>query len=246
MEGTEALRRMIGRAKRLVFFGGAGVSTASGIPDFRSAGGLNDAGPDGLTAETALSRTFLYLQPEAFFAYYRRHMLHPDAKPNAAHRYLAALEKTDVLRAVVTQNVDGLHRAAGSRRLYELHGNVNENVCMECGARYPADVILRAEGIPRCACGGVIRPEIVLYGEPLPPFVVIGARREIAGADVMIVAGTSLSVEPAASLIDGFRGRDLAVIDPAPTPADRNASLVIRGDVSAVFAGLMDGKGRGA
>lgn len=238
MEGTEALRRMIGRAKRLVFFGGAGVSTASGIPDFRSEGGLNRAEPGGLSAETALSKSFLYLQPEAFFAYYRRRMLHPLAKPNAAHRYLVELERADVLRAVVTQNVDGLHRMAGSRRLYELHGNVNENFCMECGARFPADAILRAEGIPRCPCGGVIRPEIVLYGEPPEPFVMIGARREIANADVMIIAGTSLSVEPAASLRDGFSGRDLAVINMEPTPADRDASLVIRGDVSAVFAEL--------
>ena len=139
----------------------------------------------------------------------------------------------------MTQNVDGLHRAAGSRRLYELHGNVNENYCMECGARFPADAVLRAEGIPRCPCGGVIRPEITLYGEPPEPFVMICARREIANAYMMIVAGTSLSVEPAASLIDGFRGRDLAVINLTPTPADRNASAVIRADVSAVFAELV-------
>ena len=236
----QGLRRIIGQAKRLVFFGGAGVSTASGIPDFRSPKGLNVGADGGLTAETALSRSFLYLQPEAFFAYYRRHMLYPDAKPNAAHRYLAELEKRDILRGIVTQNVDGLHRQAGNRRVYELHGNVYENTCTECGATYPMEAILRAEGIPRCACGGVIRPGIVLYGEPLPPFVLIGSRREIASADTLIIAGTSLAVEPAASLIDGFGGRDLVVINLEPTPADARASLVIRDDVARVFEQLAE------
>ena len=239
-----ALARIVGRSRRLVFFGGAGVSTASGIPDFRSPSGLNAEDADGLTAETVLSKTFFYLQPEAFFAWYRRHMLFPDAKPNDAHRYLFELEKRDVLRGIVTQNVDGLHRLAGNRRVYELHGSTAENTCLECGASYPAEAVLRAEGIPRCSCGGVIRPGIVLYGEPLPPFVLIGARREIAGADTLIVAGTSLSVEPAASLLGGFGGRDLVVINRAPTPADGAASLVIRGDVSAVFGSLMRDEGQ--
>ena len=231
----QGLRRIIGQAKRLVFFGGAGVSTASGIPDFRSPAGLNAGADGGLTAETALSRSFLYLQPEAFFAYYRRHLLYPDAKPNAAHRYLFELEKRDILQGIVTQNVDGLHRQAGNRRVYELHGSVYENTCLECGASYPMEAVLRTEGIPRCACGGVIRPGIVLYGEPLPPFVLIGARREIASADTLIIAGTSLAVEPAASLIDGFSGREMVVINLEPTPADARASLLIRDDVARVF-----------
>ena len=181
----QGLRRIIGQAKRLVFFGGAGVSTASGIPDFRSPAGLNAGADGGLTAETALSRSFLYLQPEAFFAYYRRHLLYPDAKPNAAHRYLAELEKRDILRGIVTQNVDGLHRQAGNRRVYELHGSVYENTCTECGASYPMEAVLRAEGIPRCACGGVIRPGIVLYGEPLPKETVEGC---LASDSVMLGA----------------------------------------------------------
>lgn len=234
---TDALGRIIARSKRLVFFGGAGVSTASGIPDFRSPDGLN-AERGGLTAEQVLSKSFFYLQTETFFAWYRAHMLFPQARPNAAHRYLAALERRDVLRGVVTQNVDGLHRMAGSRRLYELHGSVAENYCTECLASFPPEAVLNAPGIPRCPCGGVIRPGIVLYGEPLEPFVCIGARREIAAADTLIVAGTSLSVEPAASMIDGFRGRELIVINRTPTPADGRASLVIRGDVSAVFGAL--------
>ncbi len=239
-DGCEALRRIIRRSKRIVFFGGAGVSTASGIPDFRSPSGLNAPGEDGLTAETALSRSFLYLQPEAFFDWYRRHMLYPDAEPNAAHRYLARLERMDLLRGIVTQNVDGLHRRAGNRRVYELHGSVLGNRCMECGAEWPMSKILESRGIPRCDCGGVIRPGIVLYGEPPETFVMIGARREIASADTMIIAGTSLSVEPAASLTEGFRGRDLVVINLEPTPADGRASLVIRGDVSAVFGALSE------
>ena len=236
-----ALKQIINHTRRLVFFGGAGVSTASGIPDFRSSTGLYAESTNGLSAEMILSKSFLYLQPEAFFAYYRSHLLFPNAKPNAAHRYLYELEKKDILRGIVTQNIDGLHRLAGNRRVYELHGSVYENTCMECNASYPMEAILRSEGIPRCACGGVIRPGIVLYGEPLEPFVLIGARREIASADTMIIAGTSLAVEPAASLIDGFNGKDLVVINNEPTPADARATMVIHGNVTEVFEKLMNG-----
>ena len=232
------LREIVARSRRIVFFGGAGVSTASGIPDFRSASGLYAEDTDGLPPEMILSKSFFYLHPEAFFDYYRRRILHPDAKPNAAHRFLYELEKRDQLRAVVTQNIDGLHRLAGNIRVYELHGNVNENCCTECGASYPMAAILRAEGIPRCACGGVIKPNVVLYGEPLEQYVCIGARREIAGADTLIVAGTSLAVEPAASFVEDFRGQNLVVINLEPTPADSRASLVIRADVADVFARL--------
>ena len=238
-EKAAALREIIGRSRRVVFFGGAGVSTASGIPDFRSADGIRTEEEFGdLTPEMILSRTFFYLHPDIFFDFYRKHMLHPDAKPNAVHRYLYELEKQDRLRGIVTQNVDGLHRAAGNIRVYEIHGSVHENYCMECNAAYPMEKILRSEGIPRCECGGVIKPAVVLYGEPLEKYVCIGAIREITNADTLIVAGTSLSVEPAASMIGHFRGKNLAVINREPTPADERATLVIRSDAAEVFAAL--------
>ena len=235
MDQLSTLRRILENSRRIVFFGGAGVSTASGIPDFRSDTGLRADGPD---PETILSKTFFYLQPEAFFDSYRKHMLFPDAKPNAVHRYLYELEKQDKLRGIVTQNVDGLHKAAGNIRVYEIHGSVHENRCMECGAEYPMDFILRSEGIPRCECGGVVKPGIVLYGEPPEKYVCIGARREITNADTLIVAGTSLSVEPAASFIGDFRGKHLVVINREATPADENAELGVRGDVAEVFGRL--------
>ena len=182
-----------------------------------------------------LSKSFFYLQPEKFFSFYRKYLLYPNAEPNAVHRVLYELEKQDRLRGIVTQNIDGLHRKAGNIRVYELHGNVHENYCMECNAQYPMETILRTEGIPRCECGGVIRPNIVLYGEPLPKYVCIGARREISNADTLIVAGTSLAVEPAASMIGDFRGKHLIVVNREPTSADGQAELVIHADAAAVF-----------
>ena len=239
-EAAGRLREIIEGSKRIVFFGGAGVSTASGIPDFRGEGGLYTEETDGLSPEMILSKSFFYLQPERFFDFYRKHMLYPDAEPNAAHRFLYELEKRDRLRGIVTQNIDGLHRRAGNIRVYELHGNVHENHCMECNAAYPMEYILRSEGIPRCECGGVVKPNVVLYGEPLEKYVCIGARREITNADTLIVAGTSLSVEPAASFIEDFRGKHLVVINREETPADGRAELVIRDDVAAVFAALAE------
>ena len=231
-----ALQEVVDRSRRIVFFGGAGVSTASGIPDFRSADGLYAEEEDGLSPEMILSRTFFYLQPERFFDYYRKHLLYPDAKPNAAHRKLYELEQADKLRGIVTQNVDGLHKAAGNIRVYELHGNVHENRCMDCNAAYPMETVLQSEGIPRCAdCGGVIKPGVTLYGEPLEKYVCIGAIREITNADTLIVAGTSLVVEPAASFISHFRGRNLVVLNRDPIPAEEQATLVIRGDVAEVM-----------
>ena len=237
-EQLSALRDIIARSRRVVFFGGAGVSTASGIPDFRSSAGLYSQQIDGLSPEMILSKSFFYLHPEIFFDFWRKYMLHPEAEPNAAHRYLYELEKQDRLRGIVTQNIDGLHKKAGNIRVYELHGHVHENHCIECNASYPAEVILQAEGIPRCECGGVIRPNVVLYGEPLEKYVCIGAIREITNADTLIVAGTSLSVEPAASFIDHFRGKNLVVINREPIPADDRATLVIHDDVAEAFAGL--------
>ena len=225
------------RSRRIVFFGGAGVSTASGIPDFRSPQGLYaEEDEDGLTPEMILSRTFFMLQPEHFFDYYRKHLLYPEAKPNAAHRKLFELEQADRLRGIVTQNVDGLHKEAGNIRVYEIHGNVHENYCMDCNASYPMETILRTEGIPRCKdCGGVIRPNVTLYGEPLEKYVCIGALREITNADTLIVAGTSLSVEPAASFISHFRGKNLVVLNRDPIPAEEKATLVIHGDVAEIM-----------
>lgn len=238
----DRLREMIDSSKRIVFFGGAGVSTASGIPDFRSKEGLYAGKEDGVEPEMILSKTFFFLQPEAFFRFYRKNMLFPDAEPNAAHRYLCELEKQDKLRGIVTQNIDGLHKKAGNIRVYELHGNVHENYCMECNASYSMEDILRTEGIPRCECGGVIKPNVVLYGEPLEKYVCIGARREITNADTLIVAGTSLSVEPAASFIEDFRGKHLVIINKEPTHADEKAELLIPGDVAEVFERLRTGE----
>lgn len=233
----EALQEIVDRSRRIVFFSGAGVSTDSGIPDFRSATGMQ--GEDGLSPEMILSKTFFYLQPERFFDYYRKHMLHPEAKPNAAHRKLYELEQADKLRGIVTQNVDGLHKAAGNIRVYEIHGNVHENYCMDCNASYPMEAILQAEGIPRCReCGGVIRPNVTLYGEPLEKYVCIGAIREISNADTLIVAGTSLAVEPAASFIGHFRGRNLVVLNREPISAEHQATLVIHGDVTEIMEQL--------
>ena len=241
----EQLRGILARSGRIVFFGGAGVSTGSGIPDFRSETGLYSHAFKGLSPEVILSRDFFYLQPEKFFSFYRKYVLYPNARPNAVHRYLYELEKQDRLRGVVTQNIDGLHKAAGSIRVYELHGNVHENECMECGAAYPMEAVLSSSGIPRCSCGGVIKPNVVLYGEPLPKYVVIGARREITNADTLIVAGTSLSVEPAASFVDDFRGKNLIVINREETKADERASLVLRVDLSDVFGYLLSASGPG-
>ena len=234
----KALQEIIDKGKRIVFFGGAGVSTASGIPDFRSGDGLYAKEYDGLTAEMMLSQSFFYLHPDRFYTFYRAHMLHPEAEPNAAHRKLAELERAGKLSGLMTQNIDGLHRAAGNRLVYELHGSVHENACIECGRRYGLGYILNTQGVPKCeSCGGVVKPSVVLYGEGLDHYVSTGACREISRCDVLIVAGTSLTVEPAASFLGYFRGgaRKLVVINREETPADARASLVIRGDAEKVL-----------
>ena len=238
------LEEIIRRSRRIVFFGGAGVSTASGIPDFRSADGLysmgSAGGKNGPTPEDILSAGFFALHTKEFYDFYRAHMIWPDAEPNAAHRYLYELERQDKLRGIVTQNIDGLHRKAGNKRVYELHGSVYENYCVNCETEYPLEKITETDGIPRCdRCGGVIKPWVVLYGEAPDRYTMIGACREISGADCLIVAGTSLSVEPAASLIEYFSGRDLVVINKEATPADERATLVIRDDVASVFETLL-------
>lgn len=233
------LKEIIERSRRIVFFGGAGVSTASGIPDFRSEDGLYSEEYNGVPPEEILSASYFMLHTAEFYDFYRRHMIYPGAEPNAVHRYLYTLEKRDKLRGIVTQNIDGLHREAGNRRVYEIHGSVRENYCVDCETEYPLEKILRSEGVPRCdKCGGVIKPWVVLYGEIPDKYTMIGAAREITGADTLIVAGTSLAVEPAASLIKEFSGRDLVVINREPTPADAAATLIIRSDVEEVFREL--------
>ena len=238
---VEKLKEIIGRSRRIVFFGGAGVSTASGIPDFRSEDGLYSERYQGLSPETILSASYFMLHAEEFYDYYRKHMIYPDARPNAVHRYLYELEKQDKLRGIATQNIDGLHKEAGNKRVYELHGSVRENYCVDCETEYPVEKILQSKGVPRCdKCGGIIKPWVVLYGEMPDKYTMIGACRELSGSDTLIVAGTSLEVEPAASLINEFNGKNLVVINKSPTPADERATLLIRADVEAVFRELAE------
>ena len=233
------LQAIVDRSKRIVCFTGAGVSTPSGIPDFRGAGGLYGEAWEGLSPEMILSQSFFYLHPERFFAFYREKLLHLEAKPNAAHVKLFELERAGKLRGVVTQNVDGLHKKAGNRLVYEVHGSVWENYCMDCNAFYGPEKILDSAGIPRCdRCGGVVKPWVTLYGEAPDKYTCMGACREISNCDALIVAGTSLSVEPAASFLEYFHGKHLAVVNAEPTSADEIATLVVRGDVAEVFGEL--------
>lgn len=231
------LQQIIDSSRRIVFFGGAGVSTESGIPDFRSVDGLYHQKYD-VPPETILSHTYFLRHPEEFFRFYRDKMLCLTAKPNAAHKKLAELERAGKLTAVVTQNIDGLHTAAGSKNVYELHGSVHRNYCMQCGKFYDADFMLHSEGIPRCTCGGIIKPDVVLYEESLDDATVEGAVRAIENADTLIVAGTSLTVYPAAGMLRYFSGDHLVLINRDETPMDHLASLVIRDKVGEVLDGI--------
>ena len=234
----EELQRMVDESERIVFFGGAGVSTESGIPDFRSVDGLYHQKYD-YPPETILSHTFFMKKPEAFFKFYRDKMLPLDAKPNKAHLKLAEWEKAGKLLAVVTQNVDGLHQAAGSKKVYELHGSVHRNYCMKCGKFYPPEYIRDSkEEIPVCSCGGRIKPDVVLYEEGLDNDVISGAVNAIAGADLLIIAGTSLTVYPAAGLVRYFRGGHLVLINRDATPMDGQCDLVIHDKVGEVLGSL--------
>ena len=233
----QALQKIIDSSRRVVFFGGAGVSTESGIPDFRSRDGLYNQ-KYKYPPEVMLSRSFFDTHPKEFFDFYRDKLLPEGVKPNKAHLKLAEMEKAGRLSAVVTQNIDGLHQAAGSKNVFELHGSVHRNYCMDCGKFYTSDYIKNSEGVPRCECGGVIKPDVVLYEEGLDNATVTGALREISSADTLIVAGTSLSVYPAAGFLDYFRGKNLVLINRDPTPADSRAQLVIRGKVGEVLDGI--------
>ncbi len=230
----QALQKIIDNSSRIVFFGGAGVSTESGIPDFRSVDGLYNQKFD-VPPEVILSHTYFMEHTAEFFRFYREKMLALWAKPNAAHRKLAELEAAGRLAAVVTQNVDGLHQAAGSRNVFELHGSVHRNYCRNCGKAYPVQKIAESADVPRCDCGGVIKPDVVLYEEPLDNDVMSGAVRAIANADTLIVSGTSLTVYPAAGLLRYFGGDHLVLINRDETPADQYADLVIHGKAGEVL-----------
>ena len=239
MQETETLRDWIKQAQRIVFFGGAGVSTESNIPDFRSEDGLYHLSYQ-YPPETILSHTFFMRQTEEFFRFYRDKMLYLDARPNAAHKALAKWEREGKLQGVITQNIDGLHQKAGSKTVIELHGSVLRNYCMHCGKFYSAEDILHSEGVPRCSCGGIIKPDVVLYEEALNQKNLEMAVQMIQSADVLIVGGTSLAVYPAAGLIDYYRGHRLVLINKAPTPYDRKADLLIAGKIGEVLKGVAE------
>ncbi len=230
---------IIKNSKNIVFFGGAGVSTESGIPDFRSVDGLYNQQYD-YPPEEILSHSFFMKKTDEFYRFYRAKMLCLDAEPNTAHIKLAELEKKGVLSAVVTQNIDGLHQAAGSSVVYELHGSVHRNYCMKCGKLYDAHFMLESKGIPECSCGGIIKPDVVLYEEALDDNTVNGAVNAISRADTLIIGGTSLNVYPASGLIHYFKGSHLIIINMSSTPADGNADLLINEKIGEVFSHIGD------
>ena len=233
----ETLKTWIEASDNIVFFGGAGVSTESGIPDFRSVDGLYHQQFD-YPPETILSHTFFYQHPEYFYRFYRQKMLPLEAQPNAAHKKLAELEAAGKLRAVITQNIDGLHQKAGSKTVLELHGSIWRNYCTRCGKFYPPEFIRDCAGVPKCACGGVVKPDVVLYEEGVSEDVLHRAVHAISRADVLIVGGTSLTVYPAAGLIRYYRGNKLVLINRDETPYDTAADLVLRDPIGQVFAQL--------
>lgn len=236
MNGIEKLKEMINSSGRIVFLGGAGVSTESGIPDFRSENGIFNAIREfGYPPETLLSRSFFDRNPEVFFKYYRTLLMSGDAKPNKAHLALAKLEQEGKLTAVATQNIDGLHTMAGSKNVYELHGSIKRNYCMKCHKFYDGEFVKNADGVPRCECGGIIKPDVVLYEEGLDHDTLTGAVTHIMRADMLIVGGTSLQVYPAAGLIDYYRGNKLVLINKSSTPYDRYADLVINDSIGKVL-----------
>ncbi len=237
MNNMELFQKWIDESENIVFFGGAGVSTESGIPDFRSVDGLYNQKYD-YPPETILSHTFYMEKTDEFFRFYRDKMLELDARPNAAHLKLAELETAGKLKAVVTQNIDGLHQAAGSKKVLELHGSVHRNYCLRCGKFYDARQIKAMEGVPICDCGGQIKPDVVLYEEGLDTDTIRESISCISSADMLIIGGTSLAVYPAAGLIDYYRGDKLVLINKSATPMDRRANLLIQDSIGKVFSQL--------
>lgn len=234
MTERETLKQWLSESENIVFFGGAGVSTESKIPDFRSTDGLYNQ-QYAYPPETILSHTFYMRRPEEFYRFYRNKMLFPDAEPNRAHKALAKLEQEGRLRAVITQNIDGLHQKAGSREVLELHGSMLRNYCTKCGKFYGLEAVLESEGVPRCICGGVIKPDVVLYEEGLDQHTLQKAVYYISNADVLIIGGTSLTVYPAAGLIDYYWGKKLVLINKSVTPMDSRADLVISGPIGEIL-----------
>ena len=237
MDALKTLQTWVEESERIVFFGGAGVSTESGIPDFRGVDGLYRQ-KYAYPPETILSDTFFYQHTEEFFRFYREKMLVTDVRPNAAHEKLAQWEREGKLLAVVTQNIDGLHQKAGSKNVFELHGTIYKNHCVRCKKAYDAAYVQACEGVPRCECGGVVKPDVVLYGEALDSAVIEGSLRAIAAADLLIVGGTSLTVYPAAGLIDAYTGHRLVLVNKTATARDARANLVLREPIAALFARL--------
>ena len=232
------LQKIIDDSKAIVFFGGAGVSTESGIPDFRSADGLYHQ-KYKYSPEQVVSHSFFMKYPEAFYEFYKDKMMCLDAKPNAAHNKLAELESSGKLNAVVTQNIDGLHQKAGSKTVYELHGSIHRNYCMKCKKIYDANYVKNQNGIPYCECGGMIKPDVVLYEEGLDGNVINAAIRAIASADTLIIGGTSLVVYPAAGFIDYFQGKHLVVINKSETGKALNAELYVNAPIGEIMSGII-------
>ena len=238
MNEIEQLREWIHDSDNIVFFGGAGVSTESNIPDFRSVDGLYNQEYD-YPPETILSHTFFMRNTPEFYRFYRNKMIFPDAEPNKAHLALAELEKQGKLKAVITQNIDGLHQKAGSTEVLELHGSGLRNYCMKCGKFYNLQDTISQEGVPKCSCGGIIKPDVVLYEEGLDSYVLEKAVNYIKNADILIIGGTSLAVYPAAGLIDYYRGNKLVLINKSETSRDAHANLVINDAIGKVFSQLL-------
>lgn len=239
MENLSTLKRWIKESKKIVFFGGAGVSTESGIPDFRSVDGLYHQKFD-YPPETILSHSFFVSQTGAFYRFYREKMLVTDVAPNRAHLALAELERQGKLSAIVTQNIDGLHQKAGSRTVYELHGSIYRNYCCRCRKFFSAEDLMEMEPVPRCACGGLVKPDVVLYEEQLDDATVEGAIRVISQADLLLVGGTSLTVYPAAGLLRYYRGNRLVLINRDETPYDDQADLIFREKIGLVLAAAVE------
>lgn len=239
----QKLQQIIDQSQNIVFFGGAGVSTESGIPDFRSQDGLYHTEYD-YPPETILSYSFFCDHPEEFFRFYRNKIVIPQAQPNAAHKKLVELEEKGKLKAIITQNIDGLHYRAGSKNVYELHGSIYRNYCRNCQKSFNIEAIIESAGIPYCDCGGIIKPDVVLYEEGLNAQVINKSVKAIAQADLLIIGGTSLAVYPAAGFIDYFRGDKLVLINKSKTPLDSQADLVIHDSIGKVLGAILVGKNK--
>lgn len=237
MNEIEKLREVVQESNNVVFFGGAGVSTESGIPDFRSVDGLYNQ-KYKYPPEQIISHTYYRHYPEEFFEFYKDKMIFTDAKPNTTHIRLAQLEQEGHVKAVITQNIDGLHQMAGSKEVLELHGSIHRNYCERCHKFYNLDYIIQSEGVPKCSCGGTVKPDVVLYEEGLDNHTIQKAIQYIRHAEVLIIGGTSLVVYPAAGMIDYFQGKHLVVINKAPTPRDQQANIVIQDSIGKVFANI--------